>query len=713
MRRWLVVLAVVVAWAPAAAAQDDVAVLFPADTIAYAEVDAKALVAGLPELSLVKVLADPQLREFFKPTFQNLRLDPEKPVASLLERLPVRSYLAGKAAVGVRGLTIRIAPSKGEAFEIRISAARPVDARLVYRVLGLVLRSEWDRDFELDVKIDADFLAVIEPGPRLKELVQKLLDHPDVKRTPLKLGGTEVTHLKIKRAPWDDWNMTAPKELFVSMEPARWLIATNADVLGKALAGGPRASLANAPQHAAVRRRMTRGHRVAFGYLDLAPFGQALHKLVPPLVDEMNEINGLASLRGIGFGLSITEGGVRESVGLVLDGDPKGVWRLLDALPGGLRSIEVAPPGAMAVLAVKFDAELLLQRFREVAAEIVPGNEDLLEKELSAALREVGIDLRRELLPALGDEVGLIAYPGQFLPDVVFGLDLRDEKAFATILEKAKAMATQTGTVRIQPLRITDQVEGFQVLAPLPMQLAFAVHRGHLFGASNPQLLAKVVTEWGTEGARSMRKDDEVFPQVLRGLNGGSGDNVVLLGYFNLRVAFPQAYGMLPMLGIQLPREWVDVTRVPDVHRIARHLSGAAVGLRRDGEGVTLDSFSPAGLLIPGVAYALYEEYERQRRWRRQIVVQPPRQGQASLGISMMSSETGGTGVTVLGMFEHSPLKQAGIRVQDKIIGINEAKITSIEGLTRELAKYKVGQTVMVKVTRGEFQVTLVRAVGR
>ncbi|MHC5032452.1 MAG: PDZ domain-containing protein [Planctomycetota bacterium] len=714
MWRWLLSLALC---ALPAVAQEDPAALMPADAMVYLELDAAAVEKGLPELGLVKLLTDPRLRPFFQPTFDRLGLDQEQPVASLLEMLPVKQFLAGKAAVGVAGMTFRLKPKEGKETVIHLSRDKPLDARAAHVVAGLALREEWDDDFEPDeVSFSSDTLVFLEPGPALKALVLNFLANPPIpiNRSKVNIGEREVERLV---AP-----MLGPTvEVFAYLGEKRWLIATSRKLMADALAGGPRSSLANSPSHRSIRTRMTGGQGVLFGYADLQPLMKILSKLIPPIIVESSEITGLSSLRGLGFGISITEGGLRESVGVILDGDPKGAWKLLDAFPGGLHALEWAPPGAMAAVGMKFDAQLLVQRWREVAAEVVPGNEGLLEHALDGVFRrDLGWDFKQDVLPALGDEIGVFVFPpamGGMIPDVVIGVDFSNEEVFRKMLERIKTLAAATGQVRFQPVQVTETIEGFQVFAPLPMQLTFAVAKGHLFGASNPQLLQKVLTEWGAEGAPSLLKDGPVFAQTLRGLNGGSNGNLVALGYLNLRKSLPMAYTMLPMMmgGAQLPKEWVDVTKVPDLQRMASHVSGAAVGLRRDGDGITLDAFSPAGLLIPATAYTIYEERERQKRWARAVVAEAPAQprpaGKAWLGINMMSSD--GTGVTVLGFSEGSVAKAGGMKVNDKITAINDVAVKSIEDLRREIAKYAVGTEVKVWVTRGMFTIKLGRMPGR
>ena len=715
MKRWLLSVAILAVLAVPAVAQEDPAALMPADAMFYAELDAAALEKGLPELGLVKMLTDPRLRPFFQPTFDRLALDPEQPVASLLERLPIRQWLAGKVAVGISGMTFRFKPKEGKETVIRISRDQPFDARMAHAMAGLALRTEWTDGFDIkQAQFIADLVAVVEPGPMLNAFAQNFLANPPVPitRTKVKIGEREVDRIVV--------SLFGPTiELYADLGEKRWVIASTPELLAEALAGGPRSSLAASPAHQSVRARMTSGRSLLFSYLDFQPLMKILRNLIPPIIVESSAITGLSSLRGLGYGVSIAEGGIRESIGVVLDGDPKGAWKLLDAFPGGLHALEWAPPGALAAVGMKFDAQLLVQRWREVAAEVAPGNEGLLEHALDEAFKEIGWDFKQWVLPALGDEIAVLVFPpsaGSMLPDFVVGADFSNEEVFRKLLERVKTQVAAGSGARFEALQITETIEGFQVFAPLPYQLTFAVAKGHLFGASSPQLLKKVLTEWGAEGAPSLLKDGPVFGQTLRGLNGGSSKNVIALGYLNLRGTLPLAYPMAQMFGVSLPKDWVDVTKVPDLQRLSSHVSGAAIGLRRDGDGITLDAFSPAGLLIPGTAYTIYEEMERQKRWARQVVEapappQPQPVGKAGLGINVLSSD--GTGVTVLGFFEDSAAKKGGIEVNDKITAINGVATNTIEGLRHELAKYAVGTEVKVSVTRGMFTIKLSRRVGR
>jgi len=695
--------------ATVALGQDDVAALFPGDTFAYVELDANALEKGVTELQLVKLVADAKLQGFFKPTIDKLELDKDRPGRSLLEKSQIRQFLAGRAALGVRGATVTFREGEKESV-VSLTRDRPLEAKTVYRLLGTFLAANRGKDVNASFSVDA--LLVLEPGPALKALVAKFLENPPVplERDTAKVAGKEVTHFSTTVDLDRNWQM--PTDVYADFGEKRWILATSKETLASALAGGPRSALATAPRFAKVKRRMAGEHALAFAFVDAVPAIRMAKNLIPPIVFDLNRINGIASLRGFGFGLSISQGGFRESLGLVLDGEPKGIWRLLDAMPGGLRSIEIAPPGALAVVGAKFDARILFQRIREVTAELAPGNEDYIEDLVAMELKRAGFDLESDVLKALGDEIAVFAYPADFgpIPKLVVGLDVRDEEAFGQVLVKLKKIAAASGEAAFGPLDLGDGIEGFRMQSRVPIT-AFAVHKGHLFGATTPQLLQEVLSKWGTEGAPSLRKDGKVFGQVLQGLNGGSTKNLAMVGYLNVRRALPQAWGMMSVLGVQLPADWLDVSKVPDVMRMANHLNGVAVGVRNDGDGLTLDVYSPMGMVVPAIAWATMTRRPARPKVVR-VIPAGPRRGQAHTGITARGTHADSPGVRVFGMVDNGPAAKAGLQVQDLIVAIEGREIRGIEDMDREIGKCKPGQVIKLRVIRGDMAMDVMLTLG-
>ena len=316
--------------------------------------------------------------------------------------------------------------------------------------------------------------------------------------------------------------------------------------------------------------------------------------------------------------------------------------------------------------------------------------------------RNAGLDLYKDVLPALGDELAIFIFPPKLgpIPEVVVGMDIRDEAAFGRVLDKAKEALVATGDAKIEALSVTDKIKGFQVFAMLPVSPSFCVHRGHFFGASSPDLLKKVCENWGVEGAKSMRKDGRVFNAVLKGLNGGDSKSLAALAYINARGIAPIAFQFLPMVQGDIPEGWIDLTKIPNVPRMAAHLNGVALGLRNDAYGLTLDTFSPVGFIIPMTVLGMAMDVrQREVRAAEAVRVVQARRG-ASLGTRVLRS--GGNGVTVLGLFENGPARKAGLVNGDRIIALGGKKIATMEDLTKALEASRPGQKVRVDVVRGD-----------
>lgn len=606
-RRAAALLLALTALASIARAQDPAALL-PDDTFLYVELDAGAFERGLRQLDVVKILSNPGFREFFTPAFRKLQIDPADPAASILERLQVKEWLAGRAAVGVRGLTVAFEKRKRTTF----TARKPIGVAVFHELLGALLGellSDGARA-QVGVRLDLDFAAVVEPGPRLSEQIRAFLRAPpfEVRRRAVQMGDRQLLHLSFPPLQLADKVYYEP-QVYLHIGEKRVLAASDPKVLASMLAGGPPDSLSRSPHFAPVRERMTGGERVVFGWLDARRTLEIFAKFVPPVLTDLARRHGLASLRGAGVGVSITEGGVRESFGIALDGQPKGIWKLLDAFPGGMRSIEIAPRNTGALIGLKFDFQVFLKRVREVAEELAPGNGEEIEREFAESLSRIGFDLRKEVEPAFGDEIGLLLFkPEGIEPDWVFGVDLRDEQACRAILAKVRGMAE--GWAEFKDIELDGGLKAVEVSSGFPGGSGvYAIARGHLFASSQKRLLLDAARKWGREGEKTLAKDSEVFRRALRGATGGEKENLIALSYLDLRSTLPDILGFWPV-EMQL-EDMLDLDNAPDPTHLFSELSGVAIAVRRDAHGVTVDFFSPVGVVwaLPALLYARIAEW--------------------------------------------------------------------------------------------------------
>lgn len=571
----------------AVATAQEPARLMPADTFLFLEADAAALRSGLRELDVAKILSDRKFRSFFLPGFRKLQLDPDDPVGSAIKKLELERWLAGRAAVGVRGISV--------AFNKRprntITPDEPLGVAVLTDLFGTVLSSVLrEGRGHVDLRVDLDFAAVLEPGPDLAGWLRGFLNNPPfpLKKRFVQLGEHQLLHLTFPPVSLER-NVYFEPQFYLATGEKRWIAATDAQVVAKMLAGGPRASLATVDAFASTRARLTSGRRLLYGWLDARRAVSMASKLVPPIVVELLEKSGLASVRGAGLGISVVEGGVRESVGLTLDGDPKGVWKLLDGFPGGLRSIEFVPPNTRALAALKFDLRKLDQRLGEVLAEIAPGTARDATAALERFFKRMGLDYRNDVLPALGDEIGLIVFepPAGPVPDWVFGLDLNDVAAF----QRMRPVIEQH-LGGFQKVELREGLKGGQPAWPVPA--VFTVAKRHWLGASSRKLLFEVLDEWGE---KTLAKHGATFQRTLRGMTGGEKADIVGLAYLDLKEGLPAALSWADMLPARDFEDFIDPNAMPDPLALTERLAGMGVCLRASKRGLTLDVYSPVGVV--------------------------------------------------------------------------------------------------------------------
>jgi len=551
----------------------DPASIMPAETIAYAEFDAAALQRGFTSLDLVRVLFAEEYAGFFGPILGQI------PVEDLKTMKPVRDWVRGHAAVGLSGLTVRLRGLDGTYRAVRFAAGEKIDPAFFNLLFVAELTGGGP-----SMILDFEGVAVVEPGEALRKWFDGFLADPPVPFTQkfVQRGAHQILTLKFE--PFREEGVWYAPELHLDVTGDRWLIATSADLLAKATA--PRAPLAADPEFVRTRDRHTSGERVAFLYGDCARALEVAGPLVPALVQDAMALNGIASVRNLAVGYSIVDGGVRESLGVGLTKDPGGFWKLLDAFPPGIRSIHKLPPRALGVIALKLDPKLFDQRMQEVFGSLLPGIEKQVRDASVAAAMQVGINYDTELVPAFGDELAIAFFPtGGLTPDMLFGIELRDERAFGVLMEKLEALS------RNSPVPLTRTEEGWKLGGPLPARIR--VHEKHLLASTNPAILRRTIADWAAP-EKTIAKDAEIFTRVIRGLNGGETDSLVALAYGDIRQWLPPLLAMGASTGV-LDEIGLNPKPMPDIRKLANNFSGLAIGLRRDEAGIALESFGPLG----------------------------------------------------------------------------------------------------------------------
>ena len=208
------------------------------DTVFYVSADATRFEYGMSSLSLAALLRDEEVQEFLAPLYQQAsQLDPTDPVASILDASPISDYLAGKIAFGISGLRAEVVGPDGQPTTLRLSPAHPISARLLHNLS--LLHSGDEGEEGRAVHLSVDFLAVLEPGPALRQMGHDFLSSPP--------QGVEVGQVQMAGVPVTAVNFTCPlgpiMTIYADLSGDRWMIGGDQSSFSQALQGGPADSL--------------------------------------------------------------------------------------------------------------------------------------------------------------------------------------------------------------------------------------------------------------------------------------------------------------------------------------------------------------------------------------------------------------------------------------------------------------------------------------
>ena len=681
--------------------------LFPDDTFVFLEADTKVLDSGLRGLDSARMLRDPKLREALRPMLEMVGANVEDPVSALLDNVPITSWIDGKIAIGLRGFTVGIRGPDGNVRKTFLGPKSPLDSDFAHIVLASAADGlDW-RDLSV---LTPELLIVFEPGVITRDMAPIFWESPPVpvERSEVEIEGIKVKHGRIA-VPYTALTL----DIFAILEGDRWIVATSRDLMARVLSKAQSGSLGRRDAFVRARERFTAGEPALFAYVDVAAALAIAHDLVPPLVARSAEKLGVSSVQGVGVGVSFVEGGIRETLGVTFKGKPGGVFRLLDAMPPGIGTLEVAPVEARLVMGGKFDAQMLLTRLKEFLADVLPGYE--LPDGFEEIKAQTGIDFKQDVLPSLGDEMTLLVYPPRgFLPipDATVVLGLRDEEKFKRLFAKLRPMLQAMG-VQFKEQEIEDGKPAWMVFIPsypgLPPTVA--VRDQKLLIATASDILIRVLPPNQGEEPGTKLKDGEVFQQVMRGLADGDRQSLIALIYVDIRNTMPpimRRLQSLPGTGqlFQMLGRFVDMNKL-DLNLAASYFSGVAVGVRRDDTAVSIETFSPAMLLLPLMLANAGSEPQP-------IIIEIPEAPDGSnepfVGFNTAQD---GEGLVVGSVIEGTPAEKVGLRAGDRILAVNGAAVDGYPAFKDVIVNYKPGESVTLTVERKGEKIAVVLTLGR
>lgn len=580
---------------------------FPADAIVYVEADTTRFVDGALGIDLVKLLDEPQVHEFLKPLGGMAPAIDGEGLRRLIDSVPWRQFVNGKVEIALRGLHVDL---DGQGFDV--SPAQPFTARTLNRLIGAA--SRYADGGEPTVELAIDFVAALDVGDGFDSFFNehlKGLSHVGMNATtePCKVLGRDA--LKIRVAGHGD----EPNEsALLVKEGKRWWFGGSQATLEHCLGGGTKECLAAAPAWRAFQGQVTGGDPAILAYFNVANVARIFERCIPPLVKEEFDLFGISSIESAGYASSFVEGGVRDTFAVAYNSKPTGLLSLLDCCDGGFNFLKVAPVETGLYFGARVDLEAFVDKFAKVTEELFPGSGAAFEKGLGQANREIGMDVRQELLAALGNEIGIyLTSPGggAMIPDGLVMVKVGDRQQFEKLLARGIDEATKGGQVSFSEMKgLPEGAKGWTAtIEQAPVQPAFALTNDTFCIAKDPLALKKALRDL-QGGAKSCAADNE---NLQRGLNGAVGaksaDRLSLLLFGDLRRAVEIGYGFVPMVAGEMKRATggkLDPAALPDAEVISRHFSSIVIAGRSDERGLMLSAFTPCGIpaLVAGAALA-------------------------------------------------------------------------------------------------------------
>jgi len=554
--RHLLLLAILLA-APVARAEPErppeLAALVPAETLLLVECNDVDGRGRLGEgTALGKLFAEPEVKRF---------LD------RLREQLKVASTRNAREPLAMVGLT----PEDFDGIAIRRAGFALVGLSMETRQADMVL---W-----LETRAGGEKVARI-----LKALRQAAEAFAGATFTETEVRGRKVVSTQVES-----------HEICVAVEGDRFILTTRAgrmEEILQALDEGHRAPLSASPRVARLRERMGAAKSAVFAYADAPALGRfALDALRFRAQGEADQVQhvvhalGLDAVEAIGFA-DIPEGaGFRTEAAFLLK-ERRGLFALASTTPPSQRFAAMTPPDALVYACETCDLVTLWDGIVGLAGAVEPSLRAKLEQAARMGGSLLELDLRKDLLGALGTEwAGYIAWPpgGGLLPDIVLFASVRDraqlEKTLDAVAAKVREFRRRGSTVtsgktefrgkEIRFLEITDKRGDPQPFAP-----AWAFGEDFVVFGICPQTVKHAL----------MEKEHHVG--MSGGAPGGAGPSRGLSG----RTDFVQLLGAAP-------KDTVSTTYV-DLGRVVTWFYAASVPALQVAQASINRQLQPLGMRI-------------------------------------------------------------------------------------------------------------------
>jgi competence protein ComGC len=351
---------------------------------------------------------------------------------------------------------------------------------------------------------------------------------------------------------------------------------------------------------------------------------------------------GLADVKGVGLGIGFADGRIREALVVTSPGERKGLVKAFTTgAPLDVAALaRRAPADCTSFAAARLDLKALLDEVIAAVKTIEPGAAKEIEGGLEEIKKELGLDLKADLLAALGDSVALESFVPEdgLLPEMVVSWPLRDAAKFeATVAKLAhqgklevKSLARGGRTIRYlqAPLgKVGENPMQDEEAMALGIGLstalgAYVIDGGTLYTSALPQVLE----DRFERAAKGSLADQDAFRAAL----AKAPQNARYLGWAKTRPVAGLSYHVVlkllrafepPLRQAGVP---VDTALLPRPNTFARDWLPSTSTLVVDEEGVALVNQGgvPVLVFLPALAAVGIQQQQEQKKQAQRMQVE-------------------------------------------------------------------------------------------
>jgi hypothetical protein len=336
---------------------------------------------------------------------------------------------------------------------------------------------------------------------------------------------------------------------------------------------------------------------------------------MPPEAPRVMKALGIDTMRGLSYAFGFHGDVFRETVVLDAPASEEGVMSLLRTEPIDRKGLAMAPSTAFLFAESSFPLSRMLKTLRPILQEVDADLPQHLDKALADAKAATGVDLEKDLLPMLSDDLSYyVGMPetGGLYPELVVSFGVKDPAAFEQTAQKAVDGLLQTvgkdeGVTGRQ--RMVEwhgkrlymvELAGVRRRDMVPFTPTWAVLDGRWVVTLVPHAMKELILRT-EQGGKGLADQDDVR-SILRGVP----EKATSLGYVDLQAFLTLLYDTgVPLLQtvakpnvLQAPVR-LDWAMLPPTRAVRPYLRSMGTHTHVAGDAFVMQVDSPIGYVLP------------------------------------------------------------------------------------------------------------------